>query len=234
MVIILFDFLKIFQLKILLGYLKNNTFPDKLSEEEETECINNLFIKEKMKDARTKLILHNLRLVAHIASKYKSKDEDNDDLISLGTIGLIKAIDTYSADKNVRLATYASRCIENEILMTLRSNKKHAKNVSFSDTIGTDKDGSEIELIDVLTTGEESVEDTVIKNQNIEELRKYINILDEREYQIISLRYGLNNNEEKTQKEIAKEFNISRSYVSRIEKRALSKLLLEFRKNQKY
>ncbi len=229
----MFDFLKLFQIKILLGYLKNTAFPMKLSDEEELKTIEELFVKEKAKDARNKLILHNLRLVAHIASKYESKDEENDDLISIGTIGLIKAIDTYSLDKNVKLATYASRCIENEILMTLRSNKKYAKNVSFSDTIGKDKDGSEIELIDVLSSDQEPIEETLIRNQHLEALRKYINILDEREYQIIALRYGLDNNEEMTQKEIAKEFNISRSYVSRIEKRALSKLLLEFKKHQK-
>lgn len=228
----MFDFFKIFQIKILLGYLKNTAFPMKLTEEEELKTIEELFIKEKAKDARNKLILHNLRLVAHIASKYESKDEESDDLISIGTIGLIKAIDTYSLDKNVKLATYASRCIENEILMTLRSNKKYAKNVSFSDTIGKDKDGSEIELIDVLSSDQEPIEETLIRNQHVEALRKYINILDEREYQIIALRYGLDNNEEMTQKEIAKEFNISRSYVSRIEKRALSKLLLEFKKHQ--
>ncbi len=229
----MFNFLQIFQIKIMLGYLKNNVFLTKLSEEEEKQAIEDLFNKEKAKDARNKLILHNLRLVAHIASKYTSKDDDNDDLISIGSIGLIKAIDTYSLDKNVKLATYASRCIENEILMALRSNKKYAKNVSFSDTICKDKDGTETELSEVLANDEEPIEETIIRNQHLEELRKYINILDEREYQIIALRYGLDNNEEKTQKEIAEEFNISRSYVSRIEKRALSKLLLEFKKNQK-
>ncbi len=230
----MFDILKFLKLKIMLGYIKNNAFPLKLSDEEEKRTIEELFIKEKTKDARNKLILHNLRLVAHIASKYESKDEDSDDLISIGTMGLIKAIDSYSLDKNVKLATYASRCIENEILMTLRANKKHAKNISFSDTIGVDKDGSEIELIDIISVEQDKVEDTLIKNQYLEELKRYLNILDEREYQIIALRYGLDNNEEMTQKEIAAMYNISRSYVSRIEKRALSKLLLEFKKNNKF
>lgn len=230
----MFNFIKLFQLKILLGYLKTNAFPLKLSPEEEERTILDLFSKDKTKDARNKLILHNLRLVAHIASKYESNSEDSNDLISIGTIGLIKAIDTYSLDKKVKLATYASRCIENEILMTLRSNKKHAKNISFLETIGTDKDGSEIKLSDVIYLEEENVEDTMIKNQHLEALSKYINVLDEREYQIISLRYGLNNQQEMTQKEIAARFDISRSYVSRIEKRALSKLLLEFKKNKNF
>lgn len=217
----------------MLGYLKNQVFPSKLSDEEEEELISQLEDKNTQSSARNKLILHNLRLVAHIAKKYESKITENEDIISIGTIGLIKAIDTYSKNKNVKLATYASRCIENEILMVLRSNKKHSKNVSLSDTIALDKDGSEIELIEVLQDEDiENVDETLEKNRLLGELAKYINILDEREYMIISLRYGLDNNEELTQKEIADMYDISRSYVSRIEKRALSKLLGEFKKNK--
>ncbi len=229
----MFSIFHFFQLKYLIGYLKNTVFPSKLSDEEEKETIDQLFLPEKSRDARNKLILHNLRLVAHIAKKYESKDDGNEDLISIGTIGLIKAIDTYSLDKKVRLATYASRCIENEILMVLRSNKKYAKNVSFSDTIGTDKDGSEIELIDVIASNDESVIENMERNQKLEDLSRFLNILDEREYTILSMRYGLNGKEEKTQKEIATEYDISRSYVSRIEKRALSKLLAEFKKQKR-
>ena len=217
----------------MLGYLKNQVFPSKLSDEEEETLINQLNDIELQSSARNKLILHNLRLVAHIAKKYESKITENEDIISIGTIGLIKAIDTYSKNKNVKLATYASRCIENEILMVLRSNKKHSKNVSLSDTIALDKDGSEIELIEVLQDEDiENVDETLERNRLLGELAKYINILDEREYMIISLRYGLDNNEELTQKEIADMYDISRSYVSRIEKRALSKLLGEFKKNK--
>lgn len=216
----------------MLGYLKNQVFPSKLSEEEEEILINELLDKEKQNSARNKLILHNLRLVAHICKKYESKITEHEDLISIGTIGLIKAIDTYSKDKKVKLATYASRCIENEILMILRSNKKHSKNVSLSDTIAVDKDGSEVELIDVLPSDENDLDDILEKNRLLNELTKYINILDEREYMIIALRYGLDGNDELTQKEIANMYNISRSYVSRIEKRALSKLLGEFKKNK--
>ena len=228
----LFSLFSFFQIKYLLGYLKNNVFPLKLSESEEDELIEKLNNEEEKKEARNKLILHNLRLVAHIVKKYENKINENEDLISIGTIGLIKAIDSYSKNKSVRLATYASRCIENEILMVLRNNKKHSKNVSLSDSIGFDKDGQEIHLIELIQSDEENVDEVLERNRLILELKKYINILDEREYTIISLRYGLDNNKEMTQNEIAKMFNISRSYVSRIEKRALSKLLSEFKRNK--
>ena len=217
----------------MLGYLKDQVFPSKLDEKEELELIEKLNDKNEQKNARNKLIMHNLRLVAHIAKKYETKLNENDDLISIGTIGLIKAIDSYSIDKKVKLATYASRCIENEILMVLRSNKKYSKNVSLSDTIATDKDGSEIELIEIIPSLDEEIDETLERNRLLLDLSKYINILDEREYMIISLRYGLDGNEELTQKEIAAMYDISRSYVSRIEKRALSKLLGEFKRNKK-
>lgn len=223
--------LSIFNLNFLHGFLKNNIYPDKLTEEEENYYIKLLFSKDDSEEARKKLILHNLRLVAHIAKKYESKDESFEDLISIGTIGLIKAIDTYSLDKQVKLATYSAKCIENEILMVLRSNKKYSKNISLNEVIGNDKDGSEINLIDVIPSQEEALENKIERKNDIEKLLKYLQVLDEREYKIISLRYGLNNNIEHTQKEISKEYHISRSYVSRIEKRALIKLLNEFKKN---
>ena len=189
-------------------------------------------IKAGNNEARERFIKGNLRLVLSIIHRFSNSNENVDDLFQIGCIGLIKAIDTYYLDKKVRLATYASRCIENEILMVLRSNKKHSKNVSLSDTIAIDKDGSEIELIEVIPSQEENVVDTMEKNRLLNELNKYLNILDEREYTIISLRYGLDSNEELTQNEIASMYDISRSYVSRIEKRALSKLLTEFKKNK--
>lgn len=223
--------LSIFRCKFLHGFIKNNVYPDKLSDEEEQRFLERLFDEEAHEEARKELIVHNLRLVAHIAKKYESKDENFDDLISIGTIGLIKAIDTYSPDKKVKLATYSAKCIENEILMALRANKKHAKNVSLNEAIGTDKDGSEINLIDVIPSDEEGIDSTIEKKQKIEALTRYLNVLDEREYQILSLRYGLNNEVEHTQKEISRQYKISRSYVSRIEKRALIKLLNEFKKH---
>ena len=222
---------KLFDIKFLLGFINNGVLPRKLEEDEEEQYINQLFNEDTHEEARNMLISHNLRLVAHIAQKYESKDENIDDLISIGTIGLVKAVDTYSKDKLVKLATYASKCIENEILMVLRSNKKHSKNVSLYEPIGVDKDGLEVQLHEVLPSSEELLVDEVNHNERLNALLKYLNVLDEREMKIISLRFGLNNKTEYTQKEIAKMYNISRSYVSRIEKRALTKLLFEFKKN---
>lgn len=222
---------KLLDIKFLLGFINNGVLPRKLEEDEEDKYINDLFNEETHEEARNMLISHNLRLVAHIAQKYESKDENIDDLISIGTIGLVKAVDTYSKDKQVKLATYASKCIENEILMVLRSNKKHSKNVSLYEPIGLDKDGLEIQLHEVLPSSDELLVDEINHNERLNALLKYLNVLDEREMKIISLRFGLNNKTEYTQKEIAKMYNISRSYVSRIEKRALTKLLFEFKKN---
>lgn len=222
---------KLFDVKFLLGFINNGVLPRKLEEDEEEQYINQLFNEDTHEEARNMLISHNLRLVAHIAQKYESKDENIDDLISIGTIGLVKAVDTYSKDKLVKLATYASKCIENEILMVLRSNKKHSKNVSLYEPIGLDKDGLEVQLHEVLPSSEELLVDEINHNERLNALLKYLNVLDEREMKIISLRFGLNNNTEYTQKEISKMYNISRSYVSRIEKRALTKLLSEFKKN---
>jgi len=224
----------IFQLldiKFLLGFINNGVLPNKLTDIEEEKYINDLFNEDKHNEARNMLITHNLRLVAHIAQKYESKDENIDDLISIGTIGLVKAVDTYSLDKQVKLATYASKCIENEILMVLRSNKKHSKNVSLYEPIGVDKDGLEVQLVEVLPSSDELLIDEINHNERLSALMKYLHVLDEREMKIISLRFGLSNGTEYTQKEISKMYNISRSYVSRIEKRALTKLLSEFKKN---
>lgn len=222
---------KLLDIKFLLGFISNGVLPSKLSEEEEEKYIEQLFNENSHQEARNMLITHNLRLVAHIASKYESKDENLDDLISIGTIGLVKAVDTYSKDKQVKLATYASKCIENEILMVLRSNKKHSKNISLYEPIGVDKDGLEVQLVEVLPSNDELLVEQVTHNEKLSALLNYLNVLDERELKIISLRFGLNNGNEYTQKEISKMYNISRSYVSRIEKRALTKLLSEFKKN---
>lgn len=191
-------------------------------------------MKNGNKEARNKLIEHNLRLVAHIVKKFDTNTNDIDDLIGIGTVGLIKGIDTYSPDKKVKLTTYAAKCAENEILMYFRSNKKNSKNISIYEGISYDKEGNEITILDILKTKDpDYLEDLYVKD-NIELLKGYLNILTPRERQIINMRYGLNNQEEKTQKEIAKTMNISRSYVSRIEKRATTKILREFIKNKNY
>ncbi len=219
-------------LKYLVGFVQSGTFREKLSDEEENEYVALLFQEETREYARKELIERNLRLVAHIAKKYEDPLDAQEDLISIGTIGLIKAVDTYSKEKQVRLATYAARCIENEILMTLRSHKRYSKDVSLSDTIGVDKDGTEMTLLDVYPAEQEDIPDEIEKNTQLLKLSKYLKVLTPREYEILRLRYGLENVEELTQREISKKYKISRSYVSRIEKRALTKLLQEFRKHQ--
>lgn len=214
------------------GSYSNNVFPDPLDKEEEEELIKLHLNGDK--DARNKLIEHNLRLVAHIVKKYETSRNDVDDLISIGIIGLIKGIDTYSHKHGTKLTTYAARCIDNEILMYFRSDKKNSKNISIEESIGFDKDGNEITFMEILKTPKpDFAEDIHVKN-NIELLSKYMNILSDREKNIIYKRYGLNGYDELTQKEIAKEMGISRSYVSRIEKRALTKLLREFIRNNQY
>lgn len=214
------------------GSYSNSVFKEPLSKEEEEKTLELYFNGDK--NARNKLIEHNLRLVAHIVKKYDNSKNDVDDLISIGVIGLIKGIDSYKKDKKIKLATYASKCIENEILMHFRSDKKNSKNISIDESIGFDKDGNEITIMEVLKSPKpDFIEDINTKN-NIESLKKYLNVLSEREKIIIYKRYGLNNYKELTQKEIAKELNISRSYVSRIEKRALTKLLREFIRNKEY
>ncbi len=208
----------------------NNMFPDPLEKEEETFLLEKMFAGDI--EARNKLIEHNLRLVAHIVKKYDHKTEDSDDLISIGTIGLIKGIDSFKGSKGTRLTTYCARCIENEILMFFRGNKKNSKNISLNEPVGFDKDGNEISFLDILKTPNPDFAMDIHNQNNISLLSTYFSVLTEREKEIVEKRYGLNNQEERTQKEIAKELGISRSYVSRIEKRALTKMLREFIKNK--
>lgn len=175
--------------------------------------------------ARELLIEHNLRLVAHIVKKYNLPERDFDDYISIGTIGLIKAIDTFDPDKGIRLATYASRCIDNELLMTFRNSKKISREISLSEPIGSDKEGNEITLYDILETESESLESHLFLEDNRQKLHRFIfQCLTDREREILLYRYGLYGYPERTQREISDMFQISRSYVSRIEKRALLKL----------
>lgn len=216
------------QLIVFVSYVKNNAFPQPLSKEEEQKYLK--LMQQGDAKARDKLIEHNLRLVAHIVKKFENTREDTEDLISIGTIGLIKAIESYSESKGTKLATYAARCIENEILMHLRSLKKVKKDVSLHDPIGTDKEGNEITLIDVLQEDSEDIVDAIQTKMEKKQIYQYIHVLDGREKEVIIGRFGLNMQKERTQREIAKELGISRSYVSRIEKRALMKLYQEFYK----
>lgn len=229
MFLYVFDILK--NLLFFTGSYSNEVFPEPLSSKEEEECIRKK--EEGDKEARNKLIEHNLRLVAHIIKKFDNKYVDSDDLISIGTIGLIKGVDTFSANKGVKITTYCARCIENEILMYFRTNNKYSKNVSINETVGYDKDGNEIEILDVLKTPEPDYVEKIDLKDNIVLLKKYLKVLTEREREIITRRYGLNNSEEETQKMISKKMGISRSYVSRIEKRALTKILREFIREQR-
>ena len=227
-------FLHIFNLVRSLFYFtgsySNNVFPEPLSTKEEEECINKLLQGDTQ--ARNKLIEHNLRLVAHIVKKFEKKNIDTDDLISIGTIGLIKGIDSFNPNKNIKITTYVARCVENEILMYFRSSRKSANDVSLNDYIGFDKDGNEVALLDVLADDKPDMFTDIVKKTDIEDLFRYIKILNEREKDILVKRYGLYGSKEYTQKEIAKYLGISRSYVSRIEKRALIKLLREFYKDK--
>lgn len=209
----------------------NNVFPDPLSKEEEEECI----LKAKNGDmgARSKLIEHNLRLVAHIVKKYDHRQDDADDLISIGTIGLIKGVDSYSFNHKTKLTTYCARCIENEILMHFRSDKKNSKNISIDEGVGFDKEGNVITFLDILKTPNPDFALDIHKQDNLRYLKKYFKVLTDREKDIIIKRYGLDGNDEITQKEIARNLGISRSYVSRIEKRALTKMLREFLRNNR-
>ena len=215
-----------------MGSYSNEIFPEPLSNEEETEGIKRMKLGDM--EARGKLIEHNLRLVAHIVKKFESNGQDMDDLISIGTVGLIKGIDTYSLDKKVKLTTYAAKCCENEILMFFRNNKKNARNVSIYEGISFDKEGNEITILDILKTKDPDYLEDIYVKDNIILLKKYMGILSKREREIIDYRYGLNGKEERTQKEIARIMGISRSYVSRIEKRAITKILREFIKNKNY
>jgi RNA polymerase sporulation-specific sigma factor len=208
------------------------SFPKPLSPEDEKECI--LKMQNGDKEARDKLINHNMRLVAHVVKKYNGSAE-TDDLISVGSIGLIKAINSYNPDKGTGLATYTARCIENEILMLLRANKKHKKDVSLSDVVGTDKDGNELTLIDLLCEKEDEVFIKVDKSIERDKFLKFLrSILTKREYVIICLRYGLKGERNYAQREVAKFLRISRSYISRIEKHAILKIKNAVKKEQIY
>jgi len=200
-----------------------NSFPKPLSAKEEQQLLKQM--AEGDTAAKNKLIEHNLRLVVHIAKKYSAGLRDNEDLLSLGTIGLIKGINSFNPSKGTRLATYAARCIENEILMLMRANKKTQGDVSLNDPIGTDKEGNQILLMDILSSDEEDVIREIDKREQIKKLYSNIDkVLDDREREIITLRYGLSDGTPWTQNEVANILNISRSYVSRIEKKALQKL----------
>ena len=212
------------------GAYSNNVFPEQLPKEIEDELIKKM--KNGDKEARNKLIEHNLRLVAHIVKKFETTGHDPDDLIGIGTVGLIKGIDTYSDNKKVKLATYAAKCAENEILMYFRADKKNSKNVSLYEEISYDKEGNKITIMDVLKTNDVDYIEDIYKNDNIKLLKEYLNLLTNREREIIEARYGLNGKDELTQKDIAKKLKISRSYVSRLEKRATTKILREFMKNE--
>ncbi len=209
---------------LLFGYLNNQVFPQPLDAEEEKRYLDDL--QNGSEEARNKLIEHNLRLVAHVVRKYESSGEDLEDLISIGIIGLIKAIKTYNNERGVRLATYAARCIENEVLMHLRNIKKLKQEVSIYDPIGYDKEGNEISLIDILTSDSEIIEQIDIRLQE-EKIIKNLGVLNLRERQVIEMRYGIFSGLKETQRDIAKKLGISRSYVSRIEKRAVNKLMRE-------
>lgn len=201
-------------------HIQNNTsFPKPLTPKEEAQMLEKM--EQGDKNARAVLIERNLRLVSHIVKKYYSKTNDTDDLISIGTIGLIKAIDSFKPDKNVRLATYASRCIENEILMHFRSNKKQTNDIYLCDTLEVDKDGNPLTIEDTVSSDSDLAEDLETKVQWEKVARIIENMDDEREREIIILRYGLNNKKPMTQREVAQRLNISRSYVSRIEKKVL-------------
>jgi len=217
-------FIMLLQSSFLMLRLGSNagSFPSPLSAEEERQCVEKSLAGDL--DARNKLIEHNLRLVAHIVKKYYSKTNDQDDLISIGTIGLIKGVSTYRSDKGVRLATYASRCVENEILMYFRSLKKTAGDVSLSDPIDFDGDGNSLSFMDIIAEDSDLLED-ITHEDTCARLRGYVDtVLTGREADIIRLRYGLDKDAPKTQREIAEICGISRSYVSRIEKKALEKL----------
>ncbi|KOP64282.1 RNA polymerase subunit sigma-70 [Bacillus sp. FJAT-18019] len=220
------------ELTLLISYVKNNAFPQPLTEEEEAKHL--LRMAEGDAQSRNKLIEHNLRLVAHIVKKFDNTGEDLEDLISIGTIGLIKAIESFRPNKGTKLATFAARCIENEILMHLRSLKKTRKDVSLHDPIGTDKEGNEITLIDILGSEADDIVDAVQLKIEKSKIYRNLDILDDREKEVVIGRFGLEaGGEERTQREIAKELGISRSYVSRIEKRALMKLYHEFYKQKR-
>lgn len=209
-----------------------SSFPKPLSQKEEAECL--LKMKQGDMSAKEKLIKHNMRLVAHVVKKYSGAAE-TDDLISVGSIGLIKAINTYELGKGTQLATYTARCIENEILMLLRANKKYRNDISLSDPVGSDKDGNELTLMELLCEKEDTVFARVDRSIEREKFLQFIKgVLSEREYTVLCLRYGLKGEKTYAQREVAKFLKISRSYISRIEKKAIDKLRQVVKKGQFY
>lgn len=212
----------------LLGAVNSQSFPEVLTPEEEAKYLK--LWEQKDEEARNILIEHNLRLVAHIVKKFENTKEDKEDLLSIGAFGLIKAVDTYNFTAKTKLATYAARCIENEILMYLRSSKRKRQTTWLYSTIGSDKEGNEIRLCDVIEDPAQSSTDKLIFEEKIAIINEALKILSPRELDIISRRFGLDGNKVETQREIAKSLKISRSYVSRIEKRALTKLFLTIKK----
>ena len=218
----LLSFLSEYLFLLVLHICHSDTFPKPLTKSEEEEYIKLSLAGDKT--AKNKLVEHNLRLVAHIIKKYYHCVSDQDDLVSIGTIGLIKAVNTYNPDKKIKLSSYASRCIENEILMHFRNCKKSAQNISLNEAIDSDKDGNPLTLMDIMAT-EDCIIDDIDTKINLEKLYTYMKeVLNEREIEILTLRFGLKNHTPLTQREIAKLLNISRSYVSRIEKKALETL----------
>ncbi len=216
------------QLSLLVSYVKHQAFPQPLSEAEEERYLTEMAAGgDNALQARNKLVEHNLRLVAHVVKKFDKTRDDTEDLISIGTIGLIKGIESFQANKGTKLATYAARCVENEILMHLRANKKSARDVSIFESLGQDKEGNDFTLVDMLSTEPDEVEATVMMRMDTDKIAGFLDVLDEREREVIVARYGLQE-EERTQRDIAKDMGISRSYVSRIEKRALMKMYREF------
>ena len=212
----------IVEIPLVLGYLKGQAFHQPLSPEEEKVMIDRFLAGDMT--ARDELIERNMRLVAHVVKKFHPKHELLDDYISIGTIGLMKAVNSYTPTKKTKLATYAARCIENEILMYLRSLKKVQKDVSLHEPIGMDKDGHSLEITDLLQGIEKSTDEQLVDQEDMNRLYKHLSNLEKRELEIIVRRYGLMGHQPMTQKEISKQLKISRSYVSRIEKRALVKL----------
>lgn len=215
---------------VILHVTGSGSFPRPLTAKEEREYLER-FQNGDM-EARSKLIEHNLRLVAHIIKKYYSSQSDQDDLVSIGTIGLIKEVNTFDSSKGIRLSSYAARCIENEVLMFFRNGKKSAQDVSMNEPIDTDKEGNTLTLMDVMSTEDNIVDNLDIKIKS-EQLKKYlVEVLTPRERIIIELRYGLNGSRPLTQREVAQRLKISRSYVSRIEKKALLTLRKRFERTE--
>lgn len=226
----IFEGISSFFLFLILHVTGSSAFPKPLTPKEEEIYLKKM--KNGDKEAKNKLVEHNLRLVAHIIKKYYANTNDQDDLVSIGTVGLIKAINTFNPNKNIKLSSYASRCIENEILMYFRSVKKRSQDISLNEAIDSDKDGNPLTLMDIMSCEDNIIDELDTKIKSIQ-VKSFINKeLTERERTIIILRYGLNDDKPLTQREVAKMLNISRSYVSRIETKALKKLKRCFDNNE--